>query len=164
MSLQSLLDSSSSLEISQYPDLQDRLKAVLQGLLSEARELLTLSFTRDYRQHSIITLSSALKHKTQKLFGAFLALVSRWGREEEDEGEESGGGEREGEGGVKLDKEKVISERVKAVKKTAQDLKREVNVPHLLPSLSLPSLSLLSPYLSPHIIPPHPSPSSSPMQ
>ena len=129
MSLQSLLDSSSSLETSQYPDLQDRLKAVLQRLLSEARELLTLSFTRDYRQHSIITLSSALKHKTQKLFGAFLALGSRWGREEEEEGEEgSGGGEREVGGGVKLDKEKVISERVKAAKKTAQDLKKEVSV------------------------------------
>ena len=124
------------METSQYPDLQDRLRAVLQSLLSEARDLLALSFTRDYRQHSIITQSSALKHKTQKLFGAFLALGSKWGREEEEE-EGDGGGEREregergreGKGRVKLDKESVINERVKAIKKTAQDLKKEVSVP-----------------------------------
>ena len=128
------------METSQYPDLQDRLRAVLQSLLSEARDLLALSFTRDYRQHSIITQSSALKHKTQKLFGAFLALGSKWGREEEEEEEEEegdGGGERvregergrEGKGGVKLDRESVINERVKVIKKTAQDLKKEVSVP-----------------------------------
>lgn len=99
----------------------------MQGILSEAGDLLSLSFTHDYRQHSVITLSSTLKHKTQKLFGAFLALGSR-GEGESDKEEEGGEEEveREREGGVKLEKEVVIGERVKAVTKTAQDLKKEV--------------------------------------
>lgn len=126
--LQRLLDSSTSQEHSAH---QDQLQTVLQSLLSEAGDLLSLSFTHDYRQHSVITLSSTLKHKSKKLFRA-MADQQEGGKEEE--GEEAGGS-----GGGKLEKYKVI-ERAKEVKRTAQELKKEVC---MLPPCFHSSYSLL---------------------
>lgn len=114
-SLQRLLDSITSQEHLEHPINWDQLQKVLQSLLSETGEVLSLSFTHDYRQHSVITLSSALKHKSKKLSRA-LEMQQEGGERERGEG---------GGGGGKSEKDKVI-ERVKEVKKTAQDLKKEV--------------------------------------
>ena len=124
--MQSLLDWSVTLESSEYPAHQNELRRVLESLLAEAGNLLSLPSTHDYRQHSIITLSSTLKRKIQKLFGAFVALSSRG--EEEDGDEEGDGGEGDGgkRGRTKLDKAVVVGERVKEVEKTAKDLQKEV--------------------------------------
>ena len=139
------------MEGSQYPDHQERLESVLQRILSEAGNLLSLSFLHDYRQHSVITLSSELKKQTQKLFGAFLALggsqremegeeVSgeRGRRGEGDgmdvsEGERDGRGREEGEregvnGGGREAKQRAIQRRVQEITKTVKDLKKEVHI------------------------------------
>lgn len=116
-SLQRLLDSIASQEHLDHPFHWDQLQKVLQSLLSETGDVLSLSFTHDYRQHSVITLSSTLKHKSKKLSRA-LEVQQEGGERERSEGGGEGGGGR-------LEKDKVI-ERVKEVKKTAQELKKEV--------------------------------------
>ena len=94
------------IEATKYSEHQSRLKVALKRILSEAGELLSLSYPHDYRQHSVITLSRALKHRTQKLL---LALA---GEEEGEEGEE---------------RSSTVERRVKDVENAAIDLKREVD-------------------------------------
>lgn len=108
LNFQDLIGSSLSVDSSDYPTHQHQLEDVLHRLLNEAGSVLSLSFLHDYRQHSIITLSSTLKHKMEKLFRVLKGSV------------QDGGEEREK---VKV---KVISERVEEVKKTAQDLKLQL--------------------------------------
>ena len=91
------------IEATKYSEHQSKLKAALKHILSEAGELLSLSYPHDYRQHSVITLSRSLKHRTQKLL---LALA----------------GEEEGE-----ERSSTVERRVKDAENAAIDLKREVD-------------------------------------
>ena len=119
----------------------------MEAILAEAGKLLLFTSTPDYRQHSIITLSSNLKRKMQKLFGAFVALASAGGGEGGEGGEgvrgEGDGDDGQGDrgGGKKLEKEVVVGERVTEVVKTVKDLKKEVE---LVVCMSVPSFHSIS--------------------
>lgn len=135
---QRLLDSISSRDHLDHPVHWGQLQTALQNLLSEAGDVPSLFFAHDYRQHSVITLSSTLKHKSKKLSRA-LEVEQEGGKRERGKGE--GGGE-----GGKSEKENVI-ERVKEVKKTAQELKKEVCTSPKQLYFHIPPLSLSSPML-----------------
>ena len=123
LSVQTLVESTVGLEVTEHAEHRTRLKAALKSVLTDTGELLSLSFLHDYRQHSVITNSQTLKRRTQRL----LLALGAGRREEEGEEEEGGGGSRK----------RVIESRVKEVESTAQDLKKEVVDTHITANQSL---------------------------